>query len=84
MTSAKKAEKLTLEKSMERLEEIATSLEGDQLDLEQSLKHYSEARLIYADCVSRLQEAEQQIQVLMKDGSLEIESATGENPGEVK
>jgi len=82
MVSKKKSQEVKLEKAMDRLDEIARKMEGDDLELEESLKYYSEARSLYASCVSRLSEAEREIQILMADGTLETESATDDLPGD--
>lgn len=57
-----------LEKALERLEEIAASLERGTLDLEASLKLYREACDLHAYCVGRLAEAEREARILTEEG----------------
>ena len=67
----------TLERALQRLEEIAARLETGTLDLEGSLTLYREARDLHSYCVARLAAAERDLQILMSDGTLQVET-----PGE--
>jgi exodeoxyribonuclease VII small subunit len=65
----------TLEEALAGIEAIAAKLEAGDLDLETSLRLYREARSLHALCVSRLSEAERELQILMADGELRTESS---------
>jgi exodeoxyribonuclease VII small subunit len=77
----------TFEGSLKRLEEIVAQLEGNKLDLEQSLEIFEEGVKLVRFCASRLDEAERRIEILLadKEGRVqaepfpeEPEDATGE------
>ena len=51
-------EDLTLEQALERLENIVSDLEGDELSLEDALEAYEEGVTISEFCGGRLDEAE--------------------------
>jgi exodeoxyribonuclease VII small subunit len=61
---------LKIEEALERLEAIAGDLEDGDLDLEQALASFREARRLYGYCLTRLGEAEREVRVLMADGAL--------------
>jgi exodeoxyribonuclease VII small subunit len=54
------------EVSVKRLEEITTLLEDGKLSIDESLKLFSEATTIIADCTKYLDSAEQKISSLIK------------------
>ena len=54
------------EVSVKRLEEITTLLEDGKLSIDESLKLFSEATTIIADCTKYLDSAEQNISSLIK------------------
>lgn len=62
-------DEMTFKQGMERLDSIVNRLESGQLELEDSLKEYSEGVALLASLQRRLDDAEQQIEVLM--GKLE-------------
>jgi exodeoxyribonuclease VII small subunit len=66
----------TFEGSLKRLEEIVAQLEGNKLDLEQSLEIFEEGVKLVRFCASRLDEAERRIEMLLtdKEGRLQAES----------
>jgi exodeoxyribonuclease VII small subunit len=77
----------TFEGSLKRLEEIVAQLEGNKLDLEQSLEIFEEGVKLVRFCANRLDEAGRRIEILLadKEGRLQAESfpeepedATGE------
>jgi exodeoxyribonuclease VII small subunit len=57
----------TFEGSLKRLEEIVAQLEGNKLDLEQSLEIFEEGVKLVRFCASRLDEAERRIEILLAD-----------------
>ncbi len=74
------AEEFKIEEALARLEAIAKEQESGDLDLEQSLARYREARELLARCVSRLDEAEREVRTLLADGeigTLDVEEAGG-------
>ncbi len=66
----------TFEASYTRLEQILEKMNSGAISLDDSIKLYEEADRLILQCQSRLNEAEQKIEVLIKnrDGTL----ATGE------
>ncbi|NNM43334.1 MAG: exodeoxyribonuclease VII small subunit [Chlamydiae bacterium] len=58
---------LSFEEAYSRLEQILESMNSGKLSLEQSLKLYEEADLLISSCNSKLQEAEQKIEILVKN-----------------
>ncbi|HEX2276176.1 MAG TPA: exodeoxyribonuclease VII small subunit [Candidatus Tectomicrobia bacterium] len=65
----------TFEGSLKRLEEIVSQLEGNTLDLEQSLEIFEEGVKLVRFCAGRLDEAERRIEILLtdKEGRLRAE-----------
>ena len=55
------------ETAIARLEEIVETLEGGELQLEQSLKLFEEGIKLARVCSARLEEAERKVEVLLKD-----------------
>ena len=56
------------EKAMERLETIVEDLESGELSLEESLKIFEEGMNLVNFCSNKLEEAEQKVTVLIKEG----------------
>jgi exodeoxyribonuclease VII small subunit len=74
-----------LEEALERLEAIARRLEEEeQLSLDESLRLFEEGVALSRQCGKRLEEAEQKVEVLMRqaDGSLETEELEAEGSEE--
>ena len=67
--------KKTFEAAYERLEEILEKMNTEQVSLDSALSLYEEADGLIGDCQKRLLEAEQKIELLMKnrDGSLKVD-----------
>jgi exodeoxyribonuclease VII small subunit len=65
----------TFEGSLKRLEEIVSQLEGNTLELEQSLEIFEEGVKLVRFCAGRLDAAERRIEVLLtdKEGRLRAE-----------
>jgi exodeoxyribonuclease VII small subunit len=57
----------TLEKDLQRLEQIVDSLEQGEIPLEQALKMYEEGITLSKACIEKLQQAEVKIKTLSKD-----------------
>ena len=57
---------MTLEKMMDRIEEIASLLEKGEITLEESLKLYEEAVGLIAKASEKLDEAEQKVMLLTR------------------
>ena len=68
-------EEPTFEVLLKRLEEIVGQLEGNQLDLEQSLEIFEEGVKLVRFCAGRLDAAERRIEMLLADkaGHLRVE-----------
>lgn len=66
----------TFEEAYSRLEEILQKISGTAVSLEDSLKLYEEADKLITVCQKRLQDAEQKIEILMKnrDGTLALDA----------
>ncbi len=64
------------EKNFQRLEEILEIMNSTEVGLDQSLKLYEEANSLIISCGKRLNEAEQTIEMLIKnrDGELAIQA----------
>ncbi len=67
-------EKQTFEDAYDRLEEILEKMNAEQVSLDDALSLYEEADGLIISCQKRLNEAEQKIEILLKnrEGSLEI------------
>lgn len=63
-----KLEEMTFEKALERLEEIVSLLERDNLSLEDSLRHFEEGVKLSKFCAAKLTEAEQRIDMIVETG----------------
>jgi exodeoxyribonuclease VII small subunit len=72
------AEKLTFEKSMERLEEIVKLLEHGDVPLEKSLTLFEEGTFLIKNCSKALDRAEQKVSGLISknDEDPEFEDLT--------
>ena len=55
---------MTFEASMKRIDEIISSLEKDDLPLDESLELYKEGIALSADCKKALEEAKQQVKII--------------------
>lgn len=64
---------MTFEEAYERLEQILEKMNSEQVSLDDALAHYEEADKLILSCQKKLNEAEQKIEVLLKnrEGSLE-------------
>lgn len=57
----------TFEEAYERLEKILEKMNGQRVSLDEALKLYEEADTLIASCQKRLSEAEQKIEILLKN-----------------
>lgn len=62
----KKSAKRSFEDKLNRLEEISSLLESDEIDLEKAISLYEEGILLSKECISTLREAELKITELKK------------------
>jgi len=70
------------EQSLKRLEEIVDQLEGDDLELEQSLALFEEGVKLARACNQRLDEAEKKVAILLKDSGGSLVEAPFDQDGE--
>jgi len=56
------------EEAMERLEQVVEDLESGKLSLEDSLKIFEEGMNLVNFCSKKLEEAEQKVTILIKEG----------------
>ena len=61
-------EELNFEEAMKRLEEIATELEKNDIDLDSSVTKFEEGMKLSKQCNKMLEDAEKRISILIKDG----------------
>ena len=61
-------EKLNFEELYKKLEEVTTKLEGDNLNLDDSIELFEKGMEISKKCNERLENAEKKISILLKDG----------------
>jgi len=69
-------EELPFDAALAELETIVTSLEGGQLDLEESMARYERGVALLKALQTRLSDAQQKVTMLI--GELEAESPVGE------
>ncbi len=68
------------EKNFLRLEEILEKMNSGEVGLDDSLKLYEEANQLIIDCGKRLNDAEQKIEVLIKNRNGELALDENEKP----
>ncbi|MBR1654709.1 MAG: exodeoxyribonuclease VII small subunit [Clostridia bacterium] len=68
-----KEENINFEEAMKKLEEIATELEKNDLDLDSSVSKFEEGMKLSKQCSQMLEDAEKRISILLKtdDGVVE-------------
>lgn len=74
-TNQKPVEELTFREAMAELDRIVSLLEGNTLELEDSLKSYERGVSLLAALQKRLSDAEQKVEVLMGELSGEKDDA---------
>ena len=75
MTEEKPIEELTFREAMDELDRIVGLLEGNTLELEDSLKNYERGVALLAALQKKLADAEQKVEVLMGELSGEKDDA---------
>lgn len=75
MTTENGKEELSFEESMNKLKELVKKLEEGNLDLDESIKIYSEAVKLKERCRKILDESERKVEILMNsaDGLIKDE-----------
>jgi exodeoxyribonuclease VII small subunit len=81
MSGKNKAKQKKFEVSLERLEQIVSELESDDIELDTALKLYEEGISLSRYCNEKINEAERKIEILKNGGTLKKEI---EEKGEVK
>ncbi|MCP4650767.1 MAG: exodeoxyribonuclease VII small subunit [PVC group bacterium] len=71
-----KNKELSFEQALERLEVIAEELEGEDISLDDSLKHYEEGMKLMSLCQKKLEESKKKVDLLVKKegGKLQLKS----------
>jgi exodeoxyribonuclease VII small subunit len=64
--ASKKPENMSFELAMTELQTIVQSMEHGELSLEDSLKHFERGVELVSSTQSKLQQAEQKVQILME------------------
>ena len=64
---------VSFEKSLSDLESIIEKMEGDQLSLEDALKHFEMGVALTKHCQTTLAEAEQKVSMLIEKSNQDIE-----------
>lgn len=65
------AKKTSFEDKMKRLEDIVTSMEKGELQLEEALKHFEEGVKVYRECLQWLDNADRTIEKITEEGAAE-------------
>lgn len=73
MAEARQIDEMTFREAMSELDEIVRALEGNTLELEESLERYERGVALLSDLKKRLSQAEQRVEVLMGELSGELE-----------
>jgi len=81
--SDQEGDRFSFEGAYRRLEEILKELNGGGVSLETSLKRYEEAAHLISLCEKKLYDAEQKIEILIKNREGKLSLDSGGNP-EVK
>lgn len=70
-------ENVKFEDKLNELEKIVTELESGDIDLDESIKKYTEAMKLVKECDSKLKSAEEQVNKIVKENG-ELEEFTVE------
>ena len=73
-------ETMTFENAYSRLEEILEKMNSGKLSLEESLTHYEEAEQLIGLCNKKLTQAEQKIEILIKNREGNLALTPGGTP----
>ena len=63
-----KSENISFEEAIKKLELIATDLEKNELDLDESVQKFEEGMKLSKQCSEMLESAEKRITILLNDG----------------
>lgn len=75
--ASKKPENMSFESAMTELQTIVQNMENGQLSLEDSLKHFERGVGLVASTQTKLQQAEQKVQVLVEQqGQQQLQNFT--------
>ncbi len=66
---AKKEESLGFEAALKRLEAIVEEMESGEMDLDKMIASFEEGQRLVKLCTAKLNEVEQKIEKIVKDGS---------------
>lgn len=78
MSGARKKEELNFEKAMERLEALVEALEGENVPIEDALRHFEEGMELVGICERKLHEVRRRVErILEKKGAA---PADGDEP----
>lgn len=70
MSGARKKEELSFEKAMERLEALVEALEGENVPIEEALRHFEEGMELVGVCEGKLREVRKRVEkILEKKGA---------------
>jgi exodeoxyribonuclease VII small subunit len=73
-------QQLSFEKAFERLEEILEQMNSGEVSLDASLKLYEEADRLISTCSTKLNDAEQKIETLIKNREGELVLGKDQKP----
>ena len=79
---AKQPARFNFEKALENLEELVEAMEEGELSLEESLKAFEQGIKLTRECQAALDNAEQKVQLLVKDDDPEAEPFMEDNEDE--
>ena len=64
---------VTFEEALKNMEDIAKNLEAGEQSLDCSLEMFEEGIKLYRYCISKLEEVEHKVQVIMQNSENEVE-----------
>lgn len=75
-------ETATFEAALKRLETIVGEMESGELSLEDMMARFEEGQSLVKVCARKLNQVEQRIEILVKEGEAVVAKPFGEEPGE--
>jgi len=66
MSGPRKKEGMTFEKAMARLETIVEAMEGEEVPIEDALKHFEEGMALVAFCEQKLNEVQKKVELILE------------------
>ncbi len=76
-----KAESVSFEQALERLETIVKEMESGELSLENMMARFEEGQSLVKLCSGKLNQVERRIEILVKEGDEVVAEPFGEEPG---